>query len=160
MKLYELTIGEAHNLLKKKEINSRELTRAVFDRIEAVESKVDAFITLAEEDAMAQAEQADKLIAGGECSPLTGIPLGVKDLICTRNLPTTCGSKILEDFLPPYDATVIRKLKDVGAVIVGKLNMDEFAMGSSTENSSIKVTRNPWDAARIPGGSVEDLRRQ
>ena len=153
MKLYELTIGEAHNLLKKKEITSRELTRAVFDRIEAVESKVDAFITLAEEDAMAQAEQADKLIAGGECSPLTGIPLGVKDLICTRNLPTTCGSKILEDFLPPYDATVIRKLKDVGAVIVGKLNMDEFAMGSSTENSSIKVTRNPWDAARIPGGS-------
>jgi len=153
MQLYQLTISDAHNLLKNKEITSRELTRAVFNRIEAVESKVGAYITLAEEHAMAQAEQSDKLIAGGECAPLTGIPLGVKDLICTRNLPTTCGSKILDNFLPPYDATVISKLKDAGAVIVGKLNMDEFAMGSSTENSGFKVTRNPWDASRIPGGS-------
>ncbi len=153
MNLHELTINEAHKLLKKKEISSRELTRAVFGRIEAVESKVDAYITLAEEQAMAQADQADKMIAGGHCLPLTGIPLGVKDLICTRHLPTTCGSKILGGFLPPYDATVIRKLKDAGAVIVGKLNMDEFAMGSSTENSGIKVTRNPWDPSRVPGGS-------
>jgi aspartyl-tRNA(Asn)/glutamyl-tRNA(Gln) amidotransferase subunit A len=151
--LYEFTIGDAHNLLKKKEISSRELTRAIFDRIAAVESKVDAYISLSEELAMAQAEHADSMIAGGQCSPLTGIPLGVKDLICTRNLPTTCGSNILEGFLPPYDATVIRKLKTAGAVIVGKLNMDEFAMGSSTENSGIKITRNPWDGARIPGGS-------
>jgi aspartyl-tRNA(Asn)/glutamyl-tRNA(Gln) amidotransferase subunit A len=111
MKLHELTISEAHNLLKKKEITSRELTRGVFDRIAAVEGKVDAFISLSEELAMAQAEHADSVIAGGQCSPLTGIPLGVKDLICTRNLPTTCGSNILEGFLPPYDATVIRKLK-------------------------------------------------
>ena len=153
MELYELTIGDAHNLLRKKEITSQELTRAVFDRIAAVEGKVDAYISLSEELAMAQAEHADSVIAGGECSALTGIPLGVKDLICTRNLPTTCGSKILEDFLPPYDATVIHKLKAAGAVIVGKLNMDEFAMGSSTENSGIKVTRNPWDPDRIPGGS-------
>ena len=153
MELYELTIGDAHNLLRKKEITSQELTRAVFDRIAAVEGKVDAYISLSEELAMAQAEHADSVIAGGECSALTGIPLGVKDLICTRNLPTTCGSKILEDFLPPYDATVIHKLKAAGAVIVGKLNMDEFAMGSSTENSCIKVTRNPWDPDRIPGGS-------
>jgi aspartyl-tRNA(Asn)/glutamyl-tRNA(Gln) amidotransferase subunit A len=153
VELYELTINAAHHLLKNREITSRELTRAVFDRIEAVESNVDAFITVAEEHAMVQADQADKLIAGGHCLPLTGIPLGVKDLICTRNLPTTCGSKILEGFLPPYDATVIRKLKDAGAVIVGKLNMDEFAMGSSTENSGLKVTRNPWDASRVPGGS-------
>ena len=153
MELYELTIGDAHNLLRKKEITSQELTRAVFDRIAAVEGKVDAYISLSEELAMAQAEHADSVIAGGECSQLTGIPLGVKDLICTRNLPTTCGSKILDDFLPPYDATVIHKLKAAGAVIVGKLNMDEFAMGSSTENSGIKVTRNPWDPDRIPGGS-------
>ena len=153
MKLYELTISEAHNLLANKEITSQELTRSVFERIAAVEKKVDAYITLSEEFAMEQAARADKLIAAGECPPLTGMPLGVKDLICTRNLPTTCGSKILEDFLPPYDATVIRKLADAGAVVVGKLNMDEFAMGSSTENSGIKITRNPWDDTRIPGGS-------
>jgi len=153
MKLHELTIDAAHKLLKKKEISSRELARAVFDRIDAVEGKVDAYITLSEELAMQQAEVADAALANGECSPLTGIPLGIKDLICTRNFPTTCGSKILEDFLPPYDATVIRKLKDAGAVIVGKLNMDEFAMGSSTENSGLKVTHNPWDPTRIPGGS-------
>ena len=153
MKLHELTITEAHNLLKTKEITSRELTRSVFERIAAVENKVDAYITLSEELAMQQAARADELIASGECWPLTGIPLGVKDLICTRNLLTTCGSKILEGFLPPYDATVIRKLKAAGAVIVGKLNMDEFAMGSSTENSGIKITRNPWDDTRIPGGS-------
>ena len=153
MELYELTIDDAHNLLRKKEITSRELTRAVFERIATVESQVDAYISLSEELAMAQADQADKLIAGGECSVLTGIPLGVKDLICTRDFSTTCGSRILENFRPPYDATVIRKLKAAGAVIVGKLNMDEFAMGSSTENSGIKVTRNPWDASRVPGGS-------
>jgi len=153
MKLHELTINQAHNLLRKKEISSRELTRAVFDRIDAVESKVDAYLTLSEELAMQQAAQADKAIASGQCAPLTGIPLGIKDLICTRNFPTTCGSKILEDFLPPYDATVIRRLQDAGAVIVGKLNMDEFAMGSSTENSAVKVTHNPWDVTRIPGGS-------
>ena len=153
MNLHELTIDEAHNLLKKKEISSRELTRAVFERIEAVESQVGAYITIAEEFAMQQADEADKAIANGRCLPLTGIPLAVKDLICTRNLPTTCGSKILENFIPPYDATVIRKLKAAGAVIVGKLNMDEFAMGSSTENSGIKTTRNPWDVTRIPGGS-------
>ena len=153
MKLHELTIDAAHKLLKKKEISSRELTRAVFERIVSVESKVEAYITLCEEFALQQAAQADKAIANGECSPLTGIPLGIKDLICTCNIATTCGSKILEDFLPPYDATVIRKLKEAGAVIVGKLNMDEFAMGSSTENSGIKVTHNPWDVSRIPGGS-------
>ncbi len=100
MKLHELTIDAAHKLLKKKEISSRELTRAVFDRIDAVESKIDAYITLCEEFALQQAAQADKAIANGECSPLTGIPLGIKDLICTRNIPTTCGSKILERFYP------------------------------------------------------------
>ncbi|NNL76316.1 MAG: Asp-tRNA(Asn)/Glu-tRNA(Gln) amidotransferase subunit GatA [Desulfobacterales bacterium] len=153
MKLYELTIDEAHALLKSKKISSRELTQAVFDRIDAVDSQINAFITVAHRSALQQAEQADESIANGNCLPLTGIPLGVKDLICTRNLPTTCGSIILENFNPPYDATVIRKLKDAGAVIVGKLNMDEFAMGSSTEHSGFKITRNPWDPTRIPGGS-------
>jgi aspartyl-tRNA(Asn)/glutamyl-tRNA(Gln) amidotransferase subunit A len=153
LELYELTIGEAHQLLKDKKISARELTRAVLDRIDAIDDSIGAFITVPRELAMQQADQADRMIADGKCAGLTGIPLGIKDLICTRNLRTTCGSKILDNFVPPYDATVIRKLKGAGAVIVGKLNMDEFAMGSSTENSGFKITRNPWDLSRIPGGS-------
>jgi aspartyl-tRNA(Asn)/glutamyl-tRNA(Gln) amidotransferase subunit A len=151
--LHELTIQEAHPLLKRKEITSQELTRAVLERIYAVETQVDAFLTVEDELAMEQARHADDMISKGQCMPLTGIPMGIKDLMCTRDIKTTCGSKILENFEPPYDATVIRKLRKAGAVIVGKLNMDEFAMGSSTENSGFKITRNPWDLTRIPGGS-------
>ncbi|MEJ2170840.1 MAG: Asp-tRNA(Asn)/Glu-tRNA(Gln) amidotransferase subunit GatA [Desulfobacterales bacterium] len=153
MELFELTINEARRLLQNREISALELTRAVLDRISAIDGKIDAFISVSEELALRQADQADRLLAGGNCPPLTGIPLGIKDLMCTRDVKTTCGSKILENFVPPYDATVIRKLKDAGAVIVGKTNMDEFAMGSSTEHSGIKITRNPWDLSRIPGGS-------
>ena len=153
MKLHELTIHEAHALLKQKQISSEELTRAVLQRIENVEEKVDAFITVAADLALQQAAEADRLIACGHCETLTGIPLAIKDLICTRDLQTSCASRILENFIPPYDATVTRKLKQAGAIVLGKLNMDEFAMGSSTENSGVKVTRNPWDLERIPGGS-------
>ena len=153
MKLHELTIQSAHQLLKNREISSQELTRAVLERIQAAEDRVNAFITVTEKEALKQAEKADEEIAKGRCSLLTGIPLAIKDVICTRGIPTTCGSKILENFVPPYDATVIDKLRKAGAVIAGKLNMDEFAMGSSTENSGFKITRNPWDLARVPGGS-------
>ncbi len=153
MNLHELTIKKAHMLLKKKEISSQELTRAVLDRIDAVEEKVGAYISVSGEMAMAQAKIADKEISQGNILPLTGIPLALKDLMCTKGLRTTCGSRILEDFVPPYDATVVKKLKKQGAVIVGKSNMDEFAMGSSNEHSAIKLTHNPWDLTRIPGGS-------
>jgi len=153
MKLYELTIKKAHMLLKKKEISSRELTRAVLDRIDAVEKHVGAYITLDSEMALAQAKIADKEISQGNILPLTGIPMAIKDLMCTKGLRTTCASRILENFVPPYDATVVKKLKTQGAVIVGKSNMDEFAMGSSNEHSALKLTRNPWDLTRIPGGS-------
>ena len=153
MKLHELTIHAAHELLRKKEISAEELTGAVLERIDAVEENVGAFITVAGDLAVEQARAADRMIAAGRCGPLTGIPLGIKDLICTRNLRTTCASKILDNFVPPYDATVIKALKKAGAIVVGKLNMDEFAMGSSTENSGLKNTRNPWDFDRIPGGS-------
>ena len=153
MQPYQLSIQEAHELLKAKEISSRELTRAVLDRIESVENKVDAFITITHEKALAAADAADGQIGQGNISPLTGIPIGVKDLICTNGIKTTCGSHILENFIPTYNATVINKLESDGAVLIGKMNMDEFAMGSSTEHSAIKTTRNPWDLARIPGGS-------
>jgi aspartyl-tRNA(Asn)/glutamyl-tRNA(Gln) amidotransferase subunit A len=153
MNLHELTIKKAHMLLKEKEISSQELTRAVLDRIDAVEEKVGAYISVAGETAMAQARIADKAISQGNILPLTGIPMAIKDLICTKGLRTTCASRILENFVPPYDATVVKKLKTQGAVIVGKANMDEFAMGSSNEHSAIKLTSNPWDLARIPGGS-------
>ncbi|MFH1102767.1 MAG: Asp-tRNA(Asn)/Glu-tRNA(Gln) amidotransferase subunit GatA [Pseudomonadota bacterium] len=153
MSLYPLTIYEAGKLLQKKEISSQELTRSVLDRIFALEERVGSYITISEEEALEQAKQADDRIAKGGITPLTGIPIAVKDLICTQGIRTTCASKILEDFVPPYDATVIRKLKEAGAVILGKLNMDEFAMGSSTEYSAFKITRNPWDLSRTPGGS-------
>lgn len=153
MKLHELTIKKAHMLLKKKEISSRELTRAVLDRIEAVDKHVGAYITLDSEMALAQAKIADKEISRDNILPLTGIPMAIKDLMCTKGLRTTCASRILENFVPPYDATVVKKLKTQNAVIVGKSNMDEFAMGSSNEHSAIKLTRNPWDLTRIPGGS-------
>ncbi|MCB2146017.1 MAG: Asp-tRNA(Asn)/Glu-tRNA(Gln) amidotransferase subunit GatA [Deltaproteobacteria bacterium] len=153
MKLHELTIAQASGLLKNKEITSVELTRAILDRIEAVDGRVGAYLTVDADGAMAQAKAADQRLADGDAAPLTGIPLGIKDLICTQGLRTTCASKILENFIPPYDATVISRLKNAGAVIVGKLNMDEFAMGSTTEHSGFQVTRNPWNLDRIPGGS-------
>lgn len=153
MELHELTINAAHDLLKNKEVSSVELTRAVLDRIEAVDDKVGAYLTVAGNRSLAQAAAADKRIAADDIAPLTGIPLGIKDLMCTRGIPTTCASKILENFVSPYDATVVEKLNSVGAVTIGKLNMDEFAMGSSTENSALQRTGNPWDLNRIPGGS-------
>ena len=153
MPLHELSIQEAQAKLGAGEISSQDLTRAALERIRSVEPKVDAFISVDEDAALAQASESDQKIAAGEAAPLTGIPIGIKDLICTKDMRTTCASRILHNFVPPYDATVITRLKAAGAVIIGKLNMDEFAMGSSTEHSGIKVTRNPWDLARIPGGS-------
>lgn len=141
-------------MLKNKEISSTELTKSVFDRIKAVEGKVDAYLTLNEENAMAQAADIDsKLAAGEELSPLAGIPVGIKDNITTKGLRTTCASRMLENYVPPFNATAMEKVLDSGAVITGKLNMDEFAMGSSTENSYYKPTKNPFDTDRIPGGS-------
>ena len=153
MKRYDLTIHQAHELLQSGEMSAVELTSAVFQRIKEVEDRVSAYVTLDEKGAMADAAKADALIADGKGTPLTGIPLAVKDLLCTQGLPTTCGSKILEGFVPTYDSTVVEKLKNAHAVLIGKTNLDEFGMGSSTEYSGFKPTRNPWDLTRIPGGS-------
>jgi len=140
-----LTIHEAHQLLIDKQISSVELTRRYLKKIRQLEPKIGAFITITEEQALKQAEEADRQINQGNASPLTGIPMLIKDNICTKGIRTTCASKMLAEFIPPYNATVADKLFKQGAVLVGKANMDEFAMGSSTENSAYFVTHNPWD---------------
>ena len=153
MELYKLTIHELKEKLKRREISARELTLEFIKRIERVEKDIHSFITLTKDDALKQAEDIDNKINAGKDLPLLGIPLAIKDLICIRGVRTTCGSKILSNYIPPYDATVIKKMRESGAIFLGKLNMDEFAMGSSTETSHFGVTRNPWNLDVIPGGS-------
>ncbi|MCX8116339.1 MAG: Asp-tRNA(Asn)/Glu-tRNA(Gln) amidotransferase subunit GatA [Desulfobacterota bacterium] len=154
MELHRLTIHELHDLLVKKEVTSREITEDLYRRIEKVEEKIQAYLRLTKEEAFEQADEADRAIRRGEpVGELAGIPIGLKDILCTKGVPTTCASKILQHYIPFYDGTVIQRLRERHAVFLGKLNMDEFAMGSSTENSGFQITRNPWDLSRIPGGS-------
>jgi aspartyl-tRNA(Asn)/glutamyl-tRNA(Gln) amidotransferase subunit A len=154
MSLFDQRVSELHNLLRKKEISVSDLVEESFRRIGEVEDKVQAFLTLNEENARATAKELDdKLAKEANVGPLFGIPIGIKDNIVTKGLRTTCASKILYNFDPIYDATVMERLHEAGAITVGKLNMDEFAMGSSTENSGFQLTRNPWDLERVPGGS-------
>ena len=147
------TIHEYAELLKQKKLSSVELTKQYLARIEKADAQIGSYITVCPDDALAAAGKADERIARGEATLLTGIPVGIKDNICTEGITTTCASKMLYNFVPPYDATVTKRLKNEGAVILGKLNMDEFAMGSSTESSYFKKTKNPYDLTRVPGGS-------
>src|ERR671918_2508985 len=154
MNLPALTLHEAAEKLRQREISSHELTAAVFDRIMATEDKVHSYITLCREAALQQAEHADGLFKkGNDLSPLAGIPIALKDNFLTLGIRTTCASKILNNFIPPYDSTAVKKIYSAGAVITGKTNLDEFAMGSSAENSAFFPTRNPWNRNRVPGGS-------
>jgi aspartyl-tRNA(Asn)/glutamyl-tRNA(Gln) amidotransferase subunit A len=154
--LNQLTISELAAKLARREVSAREVMQSCLDQIGHVDEKIHAFISHDDKDALAQADAADKLLSqdgrNANC-PLLGIPIAVKDVLAVKNQPLNCGSKILGKFVSPYDATVIEKIKNAGAIVFGRLNMDEFAMGSSTENSAFGVTKNPWDTERIPGGS-------
>ena len=153
MDISKLTLIELRTALRRGDISSVAATEAMLDRIVAQDNALQSYLTITDELALAQAREADARLAKGERSPLLGVPVAVKDIICTDGVPTTAGSKILEGFVPPYDAFVVQQLKAAGAVILGKTNTDEFAMGSSTENSAYVTTRNPWDHERVPGGS-------
>ena len=153
MALHALTIHELREMLASGQVSAVEVTRDVLDRIEKVEDKVKAYITLDPELALQQAETADKKLKDGTGGPLCGIPVSVKDVLCTDGMRTTCGSRILENFVPPYDATTVVKLKKAGAVLIGKVSMDEFAMGSTSENCAFGPPKNPWNTEYICGGS-------
>jgi len=152
--LNTLRISELRSQLAKRDVSASEVVRACLDQVGKVDSQIHAFLSYDEKDALAQANAADRILASdGAGKPLLGIPVGIKDVIAVQNQPLNCASKILRNYVSPFNATVIEKLKAAGAIVFGRLNMDEFAMGSSTENSAFTTTRNPWDTSRIPGGS-------
>jgi aspartyl-tRNA(Asn)/glutamyl-tRNA(Gln) amidotransferase subunit A len=151
--MHHHTLAELSRALHAKKISSLELTKLFLERIQRLDSKLNSFITLSEESAIAAAHQADKLFAEGKAGSLTGLPIAQKDIFCTDGIKTTCGSKMLANFIAPYDATVVRNLKNAGTVMLGKTNMDEFAMGSSNESSFFGAVKNPWQGEYVPGGS-------
>jgi aspartyl-tRNA(Asn)/glutamyl-tRNA(Gln) amidotransferase subunit A len=153
VELCSLGIGELRAMIERREVSPREVVDSVFKRIDSVEERVKAYVTLTRNEAVAAAEQAGEEIAQGGGRTLSGIPIAVKDNMCTKGIRTTCSSGMLENFVPPYESTVTSRLQENGYVLAGKTNLDEFAMGSSTENSGFFTTRNPWDLDRIPGGS-------
>lgn len=154
MNITELTVHELQEKLKSKELTITDITKAYVDRINEKEKDVQAFVTMLTDEAMEQAKEIQSKVEKGEITgDLAGIPIGIKDNLCTKGVKTTCSSKMLENFIAPYNATVVEKLNDENIIDLGKLNMDEFAMGGSTEYSYFKKTRNPWNLNKVPGGS-------
>lgn len=154
MEIFELTVHELMDKLDKKELTSEEITKSYLSRIEEKEKDVQAFVTVTDKEALEKAKAIDeKIKKEGKRDKLAGIPIGLKDNMCTKGVKTTCSSKMLENFVSPYDATVMEKINEEGMITLGKLNMDEFAMGGSTEHSYFKVTKNPWNLNKVPGGS-------
>jgi aspartyl-tRNA(Asn)/glutamyl-tRNA(Gln) amidotransferase subunit A len=156
LEFYKLTISEIRDLLDRREVSVKDVLDSVYGRIDAVEEKIKAFITITKDISLKIADEAQKKIDQGETQKTTsilGIPVAIKDNMCTKGIRTTCASKILYNFFPPYESTVTSRLIEKGYVLIGKTNMDEFAMGSSTENSGFHTTKNPWRLERIPGGS-------
>src|SRR6202049_1210774 len=151
--LHDRTVAELAAALRARQVSSVELTQALLERVTRHQSQLNAFISITAEAALLEAAQADARLSRKDGGPLTGVPIAHKDIFCTRGERTTCGSRILANFVSPYDATVVERLRAAGVVMLGKTNMDEFAMGSSNENSYFGPVRNPWDPARVPGGS-------
>ena len=151
--MYEKTIKQLSIELNSKKISSLELTKEFLNRIKTFDKKINSFITIDEDNALAEAKKADKILGKSDTSILTGIPIAHKDIFCTKGIKTSCGSKMLDNFISPYDATIVKKLKEAGTINLGKTNMDEFAMGSSNETSFYGPVHNPWDLERVPGGS-------
>src|SRR5437868_215497 len=151
--MHNLTLAELARKLRAREFSVTELTRALLARIEAAQPRLNAFITVMSQSALSQAAAADKALAAGSAGPLTGLPLAHKDIFCTAGVKTSCGSRMLDNFVSPYDATVVERLEAAGMVTLGKTNMDEFAMGSSNETSWYGPVKNPWDERLVPGGS-------
>ncbi|MDX1736004.1 MAG: amidase, partial [Halioglobus sp.] len=151
--MHDQSVAQLAEGLREGHYSSSELTRCFLDRIASLDNQYNAFITVDEQAALDAAAAADQRIAAGDATALTGIPIAHKDIFCTRGMRTSCGSKMLDNFVPPYDATVIARFRDAGAIILGKTNMDEFAMGSSNESSFYGAVRNPWQVDHVPGGS-------
>ena len=151
--MHTFTLAELATKLRAKEFSVTELTKSLLARIEASQPRLNAFVTVTPDSALAQARAADAALASGQAGPLTGLPLAHKDIFCTQGVRTTCGSRMLDNFVSPYDATVVEKLNAAGMIALGKTNMDEFAMGSSNETSYFGPVKNPWDLALVPGGS-------
>src|SRR5690606_19379379 len=151
--MHDLTIAQLAEALRARKMSAVELTRHCLDRIEKLDGELNGFITVTRDEALRDAEEADRRLADDTAGPLTGVPIAHKDIFCTAGVKTSCGSRMLDNFVSPYDAAVVERLKGAGAVMLGKTNMDEFAMGSSNETSWYGPVKNPWDRARVPGGS-------